>query len=48
MKKQLMSYDTFIRRARAAGILDDTIDFLWDIFAEYKPDPKDFQAPPKP
>lgn len=45
MKKQYLDYDLFVRGALSRGFTDDQVDFLWDIFAEYKPD---FRAPQKP
>lgn len=43
MKKIKISYDTFIRNGLTIGFTDDQIDFLWDMFAEVKPDPNDFE-----
>lgn len=47
MKKEIISYHNFIVIARKAGILDEHIDFMWNIFAEWKPDPADFRTPSK-
>lgn len=45
MKKVAFSYHDFIVSARNCMFTDDQVDFLWDIFAELKPDPKDFKKP---
>jgi hypothetical protein len=48
MKKETISYDSFIRGALSRGFTDDQVDFLWLMFAELKVDPKEFQALPNP